>query len=78
MSRRARRYRGGMSDHLRPVPDEGEDDLARRFAEDLEHDPWESGAPIVRPSWWRWVALAVVIALVVATPVAYAWSVLVR
>ena len=25
-----------------------------------------------RPVWWRWVAVVVVIALVVATPVAYA------
>lgn len=28
--------------------------------------------PLRRPVWWRWVAVVVVIALVVATPVAYA------
>jgi hypothetical protein len=28
--------------------------------------------PLARPVWWRWVAVVVVIALVVATPFAYA------
>ena len=28
--------------------------------------------PLRRPVWWRWVAVVLVIALVVATPVAYA------
>jgi hypothetical protein len=28
--------------------------------------------PMPRPVWWRWVAVVVVIALVVATPFAYA------
>ena len=28
--------------------------------------------PLRRPVWWRWVAIVVVIALVVATPAAYA------
>jgi hypothetical protein len=28
--------------------------------------------PRVRPSWWRWVAIVVVLAMVVATPFAYA------
>jgi hypothetical protein len=28
--------------------------------------------PLRRPVWWRWMAVVVVIALVVATPVAYA------
>jgi hypothetical protein len=28
--------------------------------------------PLPRPVWWRWVAVVVVIALVVATPFAYA------
>ena len=27
--------------------------------------------PLRRPVWWRWVAVVVVIAMVVATPVAY-------
>ncbi len=65
-----------VSDHLRPVPDD--DDLARRYSDEREDLPWDDGAPLERPTWWRWVAIAVVIALVVATPVAYAWSVLSR
>ena len=31
-----------------------------------------SQEPLRRPVWWRWVAVVVVIALVVATPAAYA------
>jgi hypothetical protein len=34
--------------------------------------PDEWSEPIVRPAWWRWVALMVVLAMVVATPFAYA------
>jgi hypothetical protein len=39
-----------------------------------DFDRFDSGAdePLRRPVWWRWVAVVVVIALVVATPVAYA------
>ena len=39
-----------------------------------DFDWFDAGAdePLRRPVWWRWVAVAVVIALVVATPVAYA------
>jgi len=37
-------------------------------------DWFDDGAdePLRRPVWWRWIAVVVVIALVVATPVAYA------
>jgi hypothetical protein len=66
-----------VSHHLHPIPDDEEpsaEDLGR-WGEDVT-DWDEEVAPIVRPTWWRWVALAVVISLVVATPVAYAWSVL--
>jgi len=28
--------------------------------------------PMARPPWWRWIAVIVVVALVVATPFAYA------
>lgn len=37
-------------------------------------EPWgeDGDEPIARPTWWRWVAIAVVIAMVVATPFAYA------
>jgi hypothetical protein len=34
--------------------------------------------PLRRPTWWRWVALAVVVALIVATPLAYGISILLR
>jgi hypothetical protein len=34
--------------------------------------------PMRRPAWWRWVAIVVVIAMVVATPVAYALYLLLR
>jgi hypothetical protein len=40
-----------------------------------DFDWFDEGAdvePLRRPVWWRWVALVVVIALVVATPAAYA------
>jgi hypothetical protein len=34
--------------------------------------------PLRRPVWWRWVAIAVVVAMVVATPAAYALYLLLR
>ena len=40
-----------------------------RLGEDLA--PVEEDAPLARPSWWRWVAVVVVIAMVVATPFAF-------
>jgi len=41
---------------------------------DDEFDRFDDGdeEPLRRPVWWRWVAMVVVIALVVATPFAYA------
>lgn len=49
-------------------------------AEPYTDDPfWDgSDATVVRPSWWRAVAVVVVIALVVATPFAYALYVILR
>ena len=48
-------------------------------AEDLDDD-WDEAAwePLVRPTWWRWVAIALVVALVVAGPVAYGVYLIVR
>jgi hypothetical protein len=34
-------------------------------------EDWDE-EPLRRPVWWRWVAIVVVVALVVATPFAYA------
>jgi hypothetical protein len=43
-----------------------EDDLPWDEDEPETGDP----APLVRPAWWRWVAIAVILALVVAGPFA--------
>jgi hypothetical protein len=48
--------------HLEGVPEPSRDPFG--VDDELE--------PLVRPSWWRWVAVIVVLALVVATPFAYA------
>ncbi len=62
-----------MPNHLQPVPEEHREPPS---------DEWWSGEfeaePLVRPPWWRWVAIAVVLALVVATPFAYFISLLLR
>ena len=50
-----------MERHLEPAP--GSDEVLSAFDEE---------APLVRPAWWRWVAVVVAIALIVATPFAYA------
>ena len=46
-----------MPHHLEPV-----DDLTPEWDE----------RPIRRPPWWRWVAVLVIVAMVVATPFVYA------
>jgi hypothetical protein len=53
-----------VSHHLDPVPDVPEDEIGW-FGD--EEDP-----PSRRPAWWRWVAVVVVVAMVVATPFIYA------
>jgi hypothetical protein len=60
--------------HLGPVPDpaaDGEDPFE-------DEDPFADGSfdqPMApRAPWWRWVAILVAVALVVATPFAYALS----
>jgi len=59
-------YREGwMPHHLEPVPD-------------LSPDEEQWLTPAHRPPWWRWVAIAVILALVVATPFAYALHQLLR
>ncbi len=48
------------------------DPLADLPDEPLEGWGNDGDEPIARPSWWRWVAIAIVVAMVVATPFAYA------
>jgi hypothetical protein len=55
-----------VSQHPEPIPGPWDEDLRGFHGEDDE--------PIRRSAWWRWVALIVVLAMVVATPFAYALS----
>jgi hypothetical protein len=52
-----------MDRHLDPVPVLPEDDLS--LFDEVE-------PRVRRPAWWRWVAVLVVVAMVVATPFIYA------
>jgi hypothetical protein len=60
-----RGYREVVSHHLEPMPGPGDEDLLAFDGED---------EPIPRSAWWRWVAIIVVLAMVVATPFAYLLS----
>lgn len=63
-----------MPHHLEPAPS-GPPGYEGRGPDDFDPDdlePDERSEPIARPTWWRWVALIVVLAMVVATPFAYA------
>lgn len=59
-----------MPHHLEPVPSLSSDEL------DEDEGEWSRRSR--RPDWWRWVAVVVVLALVVATPFAYALYLLLR
>lgn len=56
---------GDVSHHLDPVPEVPEDE-GSWFEDEQDREP------LRRPIWWRWVAIGLVFALVVATPFAYA------
>ena len=58
---------GAVGPHLEPVPDLPEGELDP-FRDDFD----ESYETPERPPWWRLVAILVVVAMVVATPFAYA------
>ena len=53
-----------MSHHLDPVPDVPENEID--WFDDVQVPPSR------RSAWWRWVAVVVVVAMVVATPFIYA------
>jgi hypothetical protein len=47
--------------YLEPAPDPTPEELAA----------FDDQTPMARPPWWRWTAMIVVAALIVATPFAY-------
>jgi hypothetical protein len=55
--------------HLEPVSDPTGEDEDPFAGEPFDDEPMPPRAP-----WWRWVAILVAVALVVATPFAYALS----
>jgi len=56
--------------HLEPIPGLGDEDIE---AFDVDDDE-----PLGRSAWWRWVAIIVALAMVIATPFAYVLSILLR
>ena len=56
--------------HLEPIPGLGDEDIE---AFDVDDDE-----PFGRSAWWRWVAIIVALAMVIATPFAYVLSILLR
>ena len=54
-----------MTHHLGSVPFDREEDPVAGWSD-------ADDEPLVRPAWWRWVAVAVIVAMVVAGPFAYA------
>jgi hypothetical protein len=63
-----------MPHHLGPVQDDDafDDELAETSSWDDAYGERIEDEPLVRPSWWRWVAVIVILAMVVAGPIAYA------
>jgi hypothetical protein len=55
-------------------PDPFEPEEEERLRAELEAHDAPADAPLVRPVWWRWVAIAVVVAMVVAGPIAFVLS----
>ena len=52
--------------HLEPIPSLGDDDVEAFGVDD--------DVPLRRSAWWRWVAIIVALAMVIATPFAYLLS----
>ena len=66
-----------MPNHLEPVPPDRPEELGFRLQPDeldeLESaDVFDEPESAVRPAWWRWVAIAVIVAMAVAGPFAFA------
>jgi len=59
-----------MGHHLEPIP--------RLEDEDIEAFDVDDDEPLRRSAWWRWVAIIVALAMVIATPFAYLLSILLR
>jgi hypothetical protein len=61
-----------VTHHLEPVPDEWPrepDDAPFGISREDDADDLQ---PVARPAWWRWIAIAVIVAMVVAGPLAVA------
>jgi hypothetical protein len=60
--------------HLGRVPDPETDDEGPFAAEPFGDEPFDDQPMQPRAAWWRWVAILVALALVVATPFAFVLS----
>lgn len=79
MGERAGGYRGLVPHHLEPVRPESPDPFGPDDLDLFEMDEGiDESAPLVRPAWWRWVAIAVIVAMIAAGPFAYVLSKLLR
>jgi len=59
-----------VSPRLEPIPGAAGDDVEAFGVDDEE--------PLRRSAWWRWVAIIVALAMVIATPFAYVLSILLK
>lgn len=78
MGERLGGYRGPVPNHLEPVPSEPPDLFDSNGDDHVESFEGDEISPLVRPVWWRWVALLVVVAMIAAGPFAYVLSKLLR
>ena len=69
--------------HPHDVPDRATPEPERlegAWSPEGSPEGWDEGSwePLVRPAWWRWVALVLIVAMVVATPAAYGMYLILR
>jgi len=67
-------YGGRVPHHLEPVRPDAPDPFGPDDADPFEPGGIDEFEPPARPTWWRWVAIAVIVSMVVAGPFAYALS----